>query len=1062
MNPIDKRHGEPIIKFLLFGTPSMDYQGRSFTLPRRQARAILFRLAAANQPVPREELADLIWSNKSPAAARRNLTRLLSYLRGQLSHSDLLQVSRTAVALNPDLTLCDVVQFTQLCAGSTPSDWQKAVALYHGPFLAGFTLNDNYAFDNWLSQEQRRLERHYLETLRQLVICPSLESGKAMQFARKYLEIDDLAEDIHRQLIALVAANGDRSAALRQYEQCVIVLERELGVPPLPETRAVYEAVRDGRQLTPPPELTEPIWATLPSLDLPLIGREEAWEALETVYGRFCSGGVIFISGEPGVGKSRLMQDFATAQSSLTLTGNNPAGSQAVPYEPLVQSLRLALPLPDRWRHAQPIWLAEAARLLPELHVHFSGLPAAVEVEPAQAQARLFEALTQLLRSLATDSPLLLCLDDVHWADEATLGWLQYVTKRLVGSQICIIATYRTHEAAALREWRRALGRANLMMDVVLDGLSETAVFDLLSQTGADIVEPEQLAARIHAATGGNAFFVLETVRELLETNQLTNPPSDLPLPSTVREAILRRAGRLSPLAQQILEITAVLSPLLTFPIINQAAGRGDMETAEGLEELAQHHLLRADDDRFRFQHDLAREAVYQNISSWRQRLLHRRAANTLDRLPGQEDTKLAATIAIHFEMAGEIEQAIAFYQQAAIAAQSLYAHQEAIDHLQRAVELTTTQAEETSNLPQLHDSLAYSLSAIGEFAAAEAAYRKALNLLPDGDPFQFADLARKLAATLPPQHRSNESEMILQSALQRLDEASATAVTSQRQSMQLKILLSLMDALYHQFRLGTMTDLRERIEPLLDEVGTPRQRLIYAARLGQISLLLHRSRLPAESLALAQESVGYAQELGDIRLVARHQYYVGFTHWTRGDLDEAVEEIEKALITAEEYGDSWLQNQCLAHLNILYRMQGNTNQVEAQLPRLIEVSQSVGYNYYIGIAQANAAWLHFRAKAWLQAREQAETAMATWAGLHFPFEWLSRWILLALALRQNRLADAIVHTAAVLDLKQQKPPDEIDDVLVTAVSAYEANDEVTARDGLETAIALATQHGYL
>ena len=346
-----------MFRLRLLGAPMMVWQDRPFTLPRLQARALFFRLAAAEQPVSREALADLLWSDTAPATARRNLTRLLSYLRSQLPRPDMLLVGKTAVSLDPHLAATDAVQFTHLCAAADPVAWETAVSLYQGPFLAGFNLNGSRAFDDWLGQEQRRLEQTCLETLRRLVEANAHEPGTAIRFARMYLETDDLAEAIHRRLITLYAGDGDRGAALRQYEQCVLVLERELGVPPLPETRAAYEAARDGHHLTPP-KPPEPEWATLPGLDLPLIGREETWKKLEKAYGRFQGGGVIFISGEPGVGKSRLMQEFATAQDGFTLTGNNAAGSQTAPYAPLAQALRQALSLPARCGIASPSgWL---------------------------------------------------------------------------------------------------------------------------------------------------------------------------------------------------------------------------------------------------------------------------------------------------------------------------------------------------------------------------------------------------------------------------------------------------------------------------------------------------------------------------------------------------------------------------------------------------------------------------------------------------------------------------------------------------------------------------------
>ncbi len=1058
-------HNKPLV-IKLIGVPETTWNGAPVALPRRQARALLYRLATEQQPVTRGALLLLLWPESDESSAGRNLTRLLSYLRGALPDPNILQKSRAGVLLNPELTTSDTLDFSQHIAINDESAWEAAAALVRGPFLDGFALSGSYEFDNWLSTFQQKIERRYLTALSNLVAAKSAAADypTAIRYARQYLEIDDLAEEIHRQLITLYGITGQRSTALRQFEQCLVVLERELGVEPLPETRAAYEAVRAGVQPELPPTVPKSEWTTLPGLDLPLIGREASWEEVARAYGRFNNGGVILISGAAGIGKSRLMQDFATAQNGLVVTGNSFADGQTLPYQPLVQALRQALPLQTRWRHAAPIWMAEASRLLPELPSHFPGLPQPVEVEAQQAQARMFEALTQLFLSLAADGPVLLCLDDIHWADDATYGWLQYATTRLSGSNLCILAAYRVHEQGRVREWQRTLDRVNLMTAVQLEGLSESAVAGLLQQTGGGPTAPEALAARIHAATGGNAFFILEIIRELMGTGQLADPPADLPLPATVRDAVLRRTDRLTPLARQILEITAVLSPLLSFAVIGATAGRDELETADSLEELTARQLLLADGDHFHFHHILAREAIYLNINDWRRQLLHRRAAKTLAQLPNQEDTGLTAAIATHFESAGDRVQAITYYRQAAAAAKAVYAHQEAISHLNRAIDLANEISEisdASDILPQLHEALADNLSISGEFAAAEEAYHAALALAPEDEPLKLADLERKVAATLPPQQREDEAETVYRTALLRLDKRPSKATHLQWQSLRLNILLGLLDVFYFQQRSEAMAELKEQTQVLVDEVGTAEQQSHFYSRLNRITLLQNRYRAPAENVALAQTALAYAQESDNPHLIARQQFHLGFHMLWHGSLDGAEEMLQQALAAAIELGDSWLQDQCLVYLTILYRLQGNIDQVRAHLSYLGKISRQVGYDSYIGVSQANRAWLQYRAREWQQALNQAEAAVAKWDSTAYPLQWLAYWPLLAIALRQKRLPDAIAAAQAMLDTEQQRL-DEVEAVLGAAVAAWQSNDEATAQSHLVTAVELAAQSGYL
>ena len=348
--------------------------------------------------------------------------------------------------------------------------------------------------------------------------------------------------------------------------------------------------------------------------------------ALENAYRQFQHGGVILISGEPGIGKSRLLQEFATSRDRLVLSGNCHASTQTLSYQPITQALRQALAQPGLWTGTRPIWLTETSRLLPELADTFPDLPPPIEVEPDQAQARLYEALTQCALGLARNTTLLLCLDDVQWMDQATVGWLTYLSSRLAGSGICILAAYRIEEKESITDLQQTYNRSNLLAEISLAGLTQEAIGRLLEGLPEPPSHPGILAARIYSATGGNTFFVLETIRVLLESGQLASPPLELPLADTVQEAIQRRLNRLSQVGRQILEAAAVLSPDLQYQLLQDTAGRSEIEVADGLDELIERQLL-IDSEPQRIRHDLITQITYQSLSPWRKRLLHRRAA---------------------------------------------------------------------------------------------------------------------------------------------------------------------------------------------------------------------------------------------------------------------------------------------------------------------------------------------------------------------------------------------------------------------------------------------------
>ncbi|NTU79251.1 MAG: AAA family ATPase [Chloroflexales bacterium] len=233
------------------------------SVPRRQARALLYRLAApapgAAPMLPRDHLCFLLWPDLPQSAARRNLSVVIAQLRRALPRPELVITSGDTVGLREHGIGSDAATFVALVpnalrAGSL-ADLAAAASLYRGPFLDGFSLPDAPEFEAWADGERQAWERRYLDTLTTLVAGYRAEGAypEAIAAAQQALTIDPLSEELYRALIALYAAQGNRAAALRQFERCVTVLEHDLGVDPLPETRALYEAVRDGQYAASPP-----------------------------------------------------------------------------------------------------------------------------------------------------------------------------------------------------------------------------------------------------------------------------------------------------------------------------------------------------------------------------------------------------------------------------------------------------------------------------------------------------------------------------------------------------------------------------------------------------------------------------------------------------------------------------------------------------------------------------------------------------------------------------------------------------------------------------------------
>ncbi len=709
--------GSPDLRIFLLGPPRVEGAEGTLSITRRQARALLYRLATDMQPIPRERLCYLFWADEAETSARRHLSHLITHLHLALPAPQFFVLEDDQVGLNPQRVWSDVATFEPLCAGLTaqrPHDLlrdeggqptrvdrtsvEQGVNLYRGLFLEGFSLPDCAEFEEWMTQQRYSLERIYLSGLEFLLECAS-EQGNleaAIRYARRYLDTDPLAEDIHRRLIGLYAATGNRNAAMRQFEICARVLERELGVSPLPETRTAYQDVLEKRFSLR--KVVQPAWKPSPGIRVPLIGRSQALEWLEKTAQEALGGNkkVIFISGEAGMGKSRLLQEFLARLGTDTavLMGSAFPEARTLPYFPIIQALRGLWSqtgkgdpeLLFQWlpRALDRVWLVEVSRVLPELRSLYPDLPLPLPAASEEARSRLFEALVQIVIGLSTSpmflrsySSLILCLEDLHWADSATLDWLAYLGRQIRGNRVLVLGTYRREEADTVLQLRQELQNVRVLSELQITGLDTPSILLLLSHLRGDFpVDMHEFAEHLQSATGGNPFFLLEVLKAMMERGwqpEQRGVEMGIPLPDTVRDVIMSRVQRLSSVARQVLEAGAIAGSAFPFDLVRGIAGRREMEVVNGLDELVDRELLVEQGSEYRFHHELVQRAVDEALSPVRRQLLHRRAGWMLVRLTPDD----AGVLARHFDLGGETRQALFFYEQAARQAEALFAWKE-------------------------------------------------------------------------------------------------------------------------------------------------------------------------------------------------------------------------------------------------------------------------------------------------------------------------------------------------------------------------------------------------
>jgi len=360
----------------------------------RKAIALLAYLAIDHQMHTRDRLAAFLWPDLDQTRARAALRRTLSTLNKALEGHG-LEITRETVQLVEDETLwVDVIQFRQQLDGVNThshdpvetcaaclSTLTSAVGLYQGDFMAGFTLRDSVNFDDWQFLQSENLKRELAAALETLVQIHSnrQEYDKAIEFGRQWLNLDPLREEVHQWLMRCYHWADQRAAALRQYRECVRILDEELGVPPLEETTKLYQSILEGQlpvpeplSFAPKPELASPVQpAGQPDLQYPLVGRSDQMQDLKEAYEKYAEGGYFYLlAGEAGIGKTRLAEEFAqqaAADGAEVIKARCYEGEMNLAYGPFIEGLRTALLREGpvvQLRDVPLHQVAEAARLI--------------------------------------------------------------------------------------------------------------------------------------------------------------------------------------------------------------------------------------------------------------------------------------------------------------------------------------------------------------------------------------------------------------------------------------------------------------------------------------------------------------------------------------------------------------------------------------------------------------------------------------------------------------------------------------------------------------------------
>jgi tetratricopeptide (TPR) repeat protein len=927
--------------------------------------------------------------------------------------------------------------------------------------------------------------------------------------SQQLLRQDPLHEVAYRQVMRLYALRGDRAAALRVYHTCVTVLERELGTEPSEVTRAIYESLL---RSDASPEMTGPL--TSRGTEAPLLGRKAEWRRLQEAW-RKAAGGIpvpqtgrphiVILSGEAGIGKTRLaeeMEAWVSRQGMATARARCYAALERLAYAPVTTWLRTDA-LRTGLLALDPIFLTEIARLVPEVLVTRPKLPRPASMMEGWQRRHFFEALTRAV--LSARQPLLLLLDDLQWCDNETLEWVHYLLRFEPGARLLLIGTVRSEETLPghpLVTFLGALQRDGLVTELPLGPLTTTETTSLAEHIMGHQLDLAMSNA-LYSETEGNPLFVVEIARAgTLGQRGRAQPGAESPfpllshhaltLPPPVQTVLATRLAQLSPLAQEVANVAAVIGREFTFPVLARVSGESEDIVVRGLDELWQRRIVREQGstaETYDFSHDKLRELAYVSLSPAHQRLLHRRIAETFEEMYVGDLDAVSEQIAAHYERAGLPERAIPYYRRAGETALRIYANAEAITAFQRAAALLEAGAQGRAQREQwwkeavaIYTSLGDIFAMTGRQQEARQVYQAGMAYIPSQESLPIpTDNATGVASLQPSQSdqkyiwqarllRKTASTWNLASdnpldtfhvnAQQTFQEAERlleqTVVKSSKEWIDLQIdqLLPLRGSM------DEMTTVIEKAQAIVEQHGTAEQRGQFFQAVAARDAMRDRYTASEEAVSYCRESLAALQQTGNKGLIGFAHFVLGNRLLWSGHLAEAEEEIGAAMNIAEQIGHTSLYVRCLTFLPLVFRRLGKVEEVRGVISRALAVPEAKN----IAIIKGHRAWIAWRDGNLVEAEDYGRASLEERQPRQNvnPFQWVGAWPLIGVALVKERLADAMNYVHMLFDISQQPPPEQLRTPLEAALQAWNAGQQEEARGLIQQAVPLAEQMGYL
>jgi DNA-binding SARP family transcriptional activator/Tfp pilus assembly protein PilF len=946
-----------MLQLYTFGELRIELDGYPLRLPSQKARDLLaYLILHHDRALSRDLLAGVFWPDRPDSRARRALSQALWQIRSALGlAAERLVADHTAItfSLRPDDQL-DVAEFEEKANAASLSDLDTAVTLYRADFLEGY-------YEDWALLERERLRELFLTVLQRLIAGHKRRGRyeEALVYAQRLAAADPLRESAHQELMRLYHLLGRDHAALEQYQTLCRTLADEMGSEPIDGTVLLAQEIAAQLEEAEPPYLPLEARQALAferSDLMPLVGREEERATLlayleSAIKGR---GGTILIEGEAGVGKTRLLQEVARGadwREAQVVWGRGRELAAMPPYGVLQEALRDALsPL----RATQLVelvagaWLRDVSRLLPKVAEWLPDLPPHVSVG-SERQSRLLEALARIVLALGQIAPHLLILEDLQWADEATLSALVHLSSRLVESRILVIGSYRGEEARgkpAVWEALQALERDSGRRCLLLNRLEADQTGQLVRRGLGLAAAAPLFEKRLYQETQGNPLFVLETLRALQDEgflyrddagewstpwDETTVDYAELPLPTGVYQVIDRRLARLEDGERAALNVAAVLGSDFDFTLLTQAGGM-DRETAlKTMDELLRRRFLVEEPETYRFSHDKIRQIAYAGMDEIEWRRLHRQAGYALETLRPERIEQLAH----HFDTGQVWDKAVVYNRRAGRRARDAYAGVEAFDYYGRAIEAW-------ERLPACEATLGLSLyrergricQDIGRLDQAAGDFQKAYDLAErTGDRAGQARILNDLSYL---HYLRGDFDGTVALAQRALDVATATGLSSEIAAG----LMNKATALRNTGHYRQAIERYQRAAAIYEELDDQARLADCLNRLGGALIFTGDY---AQARSAMERSLAICRQLDDRQGISYALINLAAVYYYQGQLVSARDAARKALNVARAVGEPSAEWFALGNLGQSILDQGFPARAIPLFRRALEMAQEVG-----------------------------------------------------------------------------------------------------------------------